>query len=416
MEGSSMNPLLLRRRLMGEVEEKIYLRFTSLQDGSTLSLVKKNSPPSYTFEYSLNGGGFQTYTIGDSISLDTDDYVDFRKSGNAVNSINSNQNNYYYFNATGDLYCNGKFTDLAGWWMGYAGTQIGGNAFIRLLDTSAVKSDLVIPDTVTSIGTDGFAYNGSLNGLLELPPSLATIGQQSFMYTNFSGTLNIPDTVTSLGAYAFSYCQSMTGLSIGSGVTSIPDYCFQNCTALTSISLPNTVTSLGMMAFAYCSALSGTLTLPSNLTSIGFGAFSNCTGLNGALVIPNTVTSIGTGPQAAYGAFRSCGFTSLTLSTNLTTIGARAFESCGQISGNIDIPASVSDIKVSAFRYCNGVSNFIVRATTPPALGTTVFPSKPIYVPYSSDHSIIDAYKAASNWSSYSSMIFELDQNGNIPT
>jgi hypothetical protein len=49
--------------------------------------------------------------------------------------------------------------------------------------------------------------------------------------------------------------------------------------------------------------------------------------------------------------------------------------------------------------------------TTPPTLGTGVFNNIVddcvIYVPYSEDHSILNAYKTAANWSTYASKIQE---------
>ena len=67
--------------------------------------------------------------------------------------------------------------------------------------------------------------------------------------------LVIPDSVTSIGSYAFSGCSGLTSVSIGSGVTSIGDYAFYNCRGLTSVTIPAGVTSIGDSAFDGCSEL-----------------------------------------------------------------------------------------------------------------------------------------------------------------
>jgi len=55
-----------------------------------------------------------------------------------------------------------------------------------------------------------------------------------------------------------------------------------------------------------------------------------------------------------------------------------------------------------AFKYCTSLEYIVCLSTTPPTLydgqvfqDDTLFTK--IYVPYSEDHSILDAYKAATN-------------------
>ena len=67
--------------------------------------------------------------------------------------------------------------------------------------------------------------------------------------------LVIPDSVTSIGAYAFTGCSGLTSVTIPDGVTSIKDYAFAYCSGLTNITIPDGVKSIGYRAFYNCSGL-----------------------------------------------------------------------------------------------------------------------------------------------------------------
>ena len=158
---------------------------------------------------------------------------------------------------------------------------------------------------------------------------------------------------------------------------------------ITSIDIPSGVTSVPDLFFAYCSSLS-TITFPATITSIGIQSF------------------------------RACMFTSLDLKSliNLSTIDQQCFFSCRSLT-EIYLPSSVSTIGLQAFNDCIGLTKFVIFATNPPTMGTSVFSGTTIYsgtgkiyVP----NGCGNAYKNASNWSTYANQIYELDANGNIPT
>ena len=71
--------------------------------------------------------------------------------------------------------------------------------------------------------------------------------------------------------------------------------------------------------------------------------------------------------------------------------------------------------------YGSAITKMVVLATTPPTISasSTAFNNwtitHKIYVPYSSDHSILAAYKADANWSAQEANIYELNQDGTIP-
>ena len=134
--------------------------------------------------------------------------------------------------------------------------------------------------------------------------------------------------------------------------------------------------------------------------------------------IPNTVTKI----YANTFAYNKS-ITSITIPSSVTTLGVFAFNNCPNVTGPIEIPSSVTRIENSVFENLGTTSSpvtYIMRGTTPPTITNRyVFTANrldKIYVPYSSDHSILAAYQSASNWSTFASYMVELNPDGTIPT
>lgn len=110
----------------------------------------------------------------------------------------------------------------------------------------------------------------------------------------------------------------------------------------------------------------------------------------------------------------------IVIPSTITNIRSASFYRFNRIL-SVDIPSTVTTIGTVAFQQCSLLATVIVRATTPPSLSNAnAFNNnasdRKFYVPYSADHSVLDAYKAATNWSTYASSIYELDENGNIPS
>lgn len=142
----------------------------------------------------------------------------------------------------------------------------------------------------------------------------------------------------------------------------------------------------------------------SGLTSIGDDAFQMCSGLI-SVIIGNGVTSIGDS------AFQYCGInlTSVTIGNSVTSIGDDAFYSCGELT-SITIPNSVTSIGNSAFDDCTSLTSITIKSTTPPTLSLRAIPTtiEKIIVPKSA----INAYKAATGWSTYADkIVYEVDSS-----
>ena len=254
---------------------------------------------------------------------------------------------------------------------------------------------------VSNIGNAAL-YNCYSLASITIPNSVTSIGNSAFSNCYALSSITVPSSVTSIGHYAFQYCYSLTSITFPNNVTNITMNMFYNCYSLSSIRIPGG-TSIGTYAFYNCSSLSNII-IPSSVTSIGNNAFSNCQTLSD-VTIPSSVTSIGDS------AFYNCSsLSSITIPNSVTKIGDSAFKNCQTLT-SIIIPNSVTRIEGYAFQNCYGIKEYHILPTTVPAAGTTIFQNIPsdcvIYVPYSEDHSILESYKTASQWSTYASYMQE---------
>ena len=193
-------------------------------------------------------------------------------------------------------------------------------------------TSIVIPDSVTSIGSSAFSGCTSL------------------------AEIDIPDSVTEIGSHAFSGCTSLSKVKLSKNLTGINWGVFSDCTSLTEIDIPDSVTSIGESAFSGCTSLAE-ITIPDNLTIIEAGTFRDCTSLK-EIVIPDSVTEIRSnwGYDGYDGAFSGCtSLSKVKLSNNLTIIEAGTFHDCTSLK-EIVIPDSVTEIGESAFSGCTSLA------------------------------------------------------------
>ena len=289
----------------------------------------------------------------------------------------------------------------------YSVTSIGWNAFYGCSGLTSVT----IPNSVTSIG-DGAFYRCS--GLTSVHISdiaawcnidFADYDSNPLDYANhlyLNGEevkdLVIPNSVTSIGSYAFYGCDGLTSATIPNSVESIGSKAFYGCSGLTSVSIPNSVTSIGEYAFRGCSGLTSVI-IPNSVTSIGSGAFQYCSGLT-SVSIPNSVTSIG------YYTFSNCpGLTSVTIPNSVTSIGWYAFYYCSGLT-SVTIPNSVTSIGNYAFSNCSELLDVYCYAERVPSTQSNAFDgSYPEYATLHVPDASIDSYKATKPWSSFGKIV-----------
>ena len=257
--------------------------------------------------------------------------------------------------------CNGvseirvKMSNIESWCVNNINSQLpdGRRRFLR--GEQDEIAELIIPDSITSIG-DWVFYNCVGLTRVTIPDSVTNIGERAFCACSGLTSVTIPDRVTSIGDYAFYNCVGLTSVMIPDSVTNIGERAFCACSGLTSVTIPGRVTSIGNYAFAHCRDLSS-VTICNGVTVIGDFEFYNCSGLTHVL-ISDSVTSIGAW------AFDNCKkLTSITIPASVTNIGDYAFNCSGLNS--VTIPASVTNIGKKAFDGCSGLFSIEVEPENP---------------------------------------------------
>lgn len=331
-------------------------------------------------------------------------------------------------------------------------TSLGGQTFRGCNALASVN----IPTSLKSIGAFCF-YNVPAPLVLNCP-DLTTVGNRAFNGSGieaiedlgkittlpnsdgsgigvFQGCLNLksvklPSTLSSFSS-AFHGCTALEAVNGLESLSVISNYAFYNCTALEfdELNLPN-LTTLGQNAFygvkikklnlgALTTIPAGTtstqnfgnkatleeLVLSEDITTIPAYAFLAYKNLRGVVNHPN-LTSIGACAYNTTAITRIENLGSITTILGGNTIEA-TFGNCASLSF-VRLPATLATIGKQAFYACKALETFICEAVVPPSLDSTTFSSTNstfiIYVPDSS----VEAYKAATNWSTYASRIYPM--------
>ena len=129
-------------------------------------------------------------------------------------------------------------------------TAIGGAVFAKTpwLETKKKENPFVI---VNNILIDGTACKGDIT----IPDNVVCIADYSFQANLELTSATIPDSITNIGNSIFSYCSNLTSVTIPNSITVIPGAMFENCQKLNKITLPESIKTIGTNAFFNCSEL-----------------------------------------------------------------------------------------------------------------------------------------------------------------
>lgn len=292
-------------------------------------------------------------------------------------------------------------------------------------------TEAYIPEGVTTISSNNSpaAFRGCKNlKKIHFPTTLTFVGLNSFYGDTALTGLYVKDidkfvttmTYSNAGASPTYYTPNiyvndvlLTSYTFPE-VTTVRDFIFYKATSIRNITLPPTITTIGNSSFTNLSNTNFNIT-SSSIKSIADGGVYNCRHFTGDFIL--TQTTLGET------AICRSGITSISL-PNIITIGSKndtgGFYWCENLK-TIDIGENCTKIWGRSFNSISQLEKIIIRATTPPEYSYAKYPwynmpsTMKIYVPYSSDHSILNTYKNTQYWSTVASQIYELTENGQIP-
>lgn len=210
---------------------------------------------------------------------------------------------------------------------------------------SGVHADIILPDTVTDMGTS--TMYGITCSHVKFPRSLSIIPDSTLWNSNV-GTIDWPEDVVELGNSAMQSAMNAS-VVLPDTVEKLGQYAFSNCHNLTSFHIPENLKSVGLGAFRDCPNLLITSELPSGIEEVGVGAFVR----NNWTSNPPSVSSIVS--AAAFsgeldGSLRSVGNSAFANSTGTTLTGTidpncalsqYAFYGCSNLALSGSVPRTI---------------------------------------------------------------------------
>ena len=204
---------------------------------------------------------------------------------------------------------------------------------------------------------------------LVLEEGITYIGRSAFQFGGPKGQLVLPDSLESIGSCAFFGCDELTGnLVLPEGLRYIGGGAFNVCSGLTgTLVLPESLKEVDATAFNGCTGLTGTLKIPANLTKIGGGAFGY-TQISAITVDKeNPAYFVKGGPlyTADGKTLVACPNTKvgrLEIVEGTETIGFLSLCGCEKLT-SVSIPVSMSTIEDAAFSFCAKLKDIYYAGT-----------------------------------------------------
>ena len=322
---------------------------------------------------------------------------------------------------------------------------IGSHAFYKCHLTN-----VSFPSGLKVIGD--FAFYGNLFTSVTIPNNVEYLGTSSFYQCGSLTTVNYnavnANEAENILISPFANCPNFNTLNFGSSVQHIPASLFSNCISISgSITLPDNLQSIGQNAFQGCSGITGTMQIKNSVQVIGQLAFYGCTGIS-SVTIGTAVDSIASSAFSGmtnlttinYNAINcnyaqnvftgnnvehfhigsgvqnlpdnlilsSSNLTSVYFPNTILRIGMSNFSNCG-LTGELVLPASLTQVGYGAFNLCTNITSIQCNATTPPSIElqygmVNTFNNgnynTPLFVPCSS----ISAYQSATGWSNFTNI------------
>lgn len=209
---------------------------------------------------------------------------------------------------------------------------------------------------------------------------------------------------SSTDARNYLYLNAISKIELGQSITEIGGQAFFGCASLQSVSIPASITSIGNNVAVDCCALKF-LTIPDGVEEIADGAFSGCRTLT-TISIPNSAWYFGDK------TFNGCyAMKTLTLPNHgnkeYFMLCSRLLMDCRALSEFV-IPNDTYDgLDTHVFNGCSGMKyyDFSQWTSVPTLYNANTFTGIPGDCEIRVPASLVDAWKAATNWATYADHI-----------
>ena len=182
----------------------------------------------------------------------------------------------------------------------YSITEIGSYALVgcsSLMNISVDDGNTVYADIDGVLSdkskTTLIQFPGGREGAYSIPNGVTKIGTEAFAYCNMLTNVTVPNSVTKINDRAFIDCSSLTGINVDQGNAVYSDIDgvlftkdetilmqFPQGNEMDTYEIPSTVREIGANAFRNCGSLTD-VTLPDSVTKINDNAFVGCSSLSG---------------------------------------------------------------------------------------------------------------------------------------
>lgn len=333
-----------------------YLKFTALENGSTITLNAVGSPAAVNLEYRTNHEDtWHEYTPGTTLSMFKDWEVEFR--GNNL-TLGTSENDYYQFAMAGSFAASGSVMTL----LDKTDTlrSVPDYCMVKLFNGCA---SLVRPPKLPATSVGGWGYSTMFNECSNLTaaPDLGEIqlGQRALQYM-------------------FRRCTSLVDASnVFLNYENAPDAfsnMFFECTSLKYAGPVDKIKTVANKAFYYafrgCSALEdfGDFSSLESISTQGMeGMFYNCTSLRKAPEIPATTLD----SRALYETFRGCSSMTAAMSELPATVAndsayKNMFVGCTSLTASPAVKATTLYVNAldSMFYGCTSMNKITVSFTS----------------------------------------------------
>ena len=226
-----------------------------------------------------------------------------------------------------------------------------------------------VPASVTSIREDAFHDCIHLSAFTVAEGNTAMASENGVLFNKDKTILyrypinkhdvnsySIPASVTAIATWAFYDCEFLNDITLPTDVTSIGEWAFFDSGWYNS--QPEGVVYLGNWLLGYKNDFpDGDFAITPGTKGVADGAFSGCWGFT-SISIPSSLTDIG-----AY-AFYSYGATSLTIPANVTRIGDGAFMGSNYLeSVNFEAGSALKTVGAHAFDECPELTSITLPAS-----------------------------------------------------